>query len=134
MRQMNRFLAVLVAGTVGLVVGGAVGALAGRVPVFHWELVPLVLTLAAMLAGLTGGAVAAGCGRRSVGGLAGAVGIGLLFAITSRADSNPVAITWWGVLVVAIAAVLAGLIGGGIRCWTGRRPMAGGERSRQPTP
>ena len=41
MMTMNRLLAMLLAAAIGLIVGGAIGALASQVPVFHWELVPL---------------------------------------------------------------------------------------------
>jgi hypothetical protein len=64
----------------------------------------------------------------------GAFGIGLLFAINSRAEDNPVPITVWGVLVIAFSAVFASLLGSEIRRWMDRWPMAGHQRSRHAVP
>jgi hypothetical protein len=118
---MHRYLMVALAALLGLLVGGATGGVAGQAPVFQWELVPLVLIVFAGLGGLVSGALSSLSGRMSLGAIVGAVGVGLLFALSSRADSNPVAITIWGTAVVASAAVLASGVGASLRRWAERK-------------
>ena len=98
---------------IGAFTAGIIGVIASFVPVFHWEMAGLFVIAFATVAGFFGGGF--GAPRRFViGGFAGAIPFGVLFAIVALTASlppeNPRAIPTWGTITVVVASFAASAV------------------------
>jgi hypothetical protein len=114
---VGKILAVVLAAAAGLLVAGGLGFVAGEAPVFHWEMAGLVVALLAAAGGAVAAGSGAGSGKPGVGAAVGSLLTGMAFVLLSIGEQHPVALTFWGVVVVAVAAGVAGAVGGGIGKW-----------------